>query len=286
MLVIGQVAICTLVLVGMGLCQRNLYNLRHVDPGFSARNLVAVQVYPASKDESETQVKKTSQRLRDAVATLPGVESVALAVELPLSLGFWQVPVELPDHSKKLKIAQNIVDADYFATFGISVLEGRAFNRGDREGSQEVVMINRKMAEIFWPGEDALGKTVLGGDIADHPLRQATLIGVTANGKYSDFEEEDRPVIYSALSQHYQAGFSIVARTKGDPRLWIEPLARVVREAGLTSVFHPLTYEAWSNFTGAIATHYGRHSGGLERVGIAASGDRAGRCDLLFSQRA
>ena len=42
-LVIVQVAICTLVLVGMGLCQRNLYNLRHADLGFSARNLMARQ---------------------------------------------------------------------------------------------------------------------------------------------------------------------------------------------------------------------------------------------------
>ena len=41
-----QVAVCTLVLVGMGLCQRNLYNLRHVDPGFSARNLVAMMIFP------------------------------------------------------------------------------------------------------------------------------------------------------------------------------------------------------------------------------------------------
>jgi predicted permease len=248
-LVIVQVAICTLVLVGMGLCQRNLYNLRHVDPGFSARNLVAVQVYPASQGESETQVEETYMRVRTAVENLPGVESVALAVELPLSLGFWQIPVEFPDRGNKVKIAQNVVDGNYFATFGIPVLEGRSFNSGDREGNPEVVMINRKMAEAFWLGKDALGKAVLVGDVMGHPLRKATVIGVTANGKYGDFDEPDLPVIYSALSQHYQAGFSIVARTNGDPRLWINPLSRVVREAGLTSAFHPLTYEAWSNFT-------------------------------------
>src|SRR6185369_10205754 len=46
MLVIAQVAVCTLVLVGMGLCERSLYNLRHTDPGFSARNLVALTVFP------------------------------------------------------------------------------------------------------------------------------------------------------------------------------------------------------------------------------------------------
>ena len=267
-LVIVQVAICTLVLVGMGLCQRSLYNLRHVDPGFSARNLVAVQVYPASRSESEVQVKETYRRLSAAVAGLPGVESVTLAVELPLSLGFWKVPVEFPDHSKSVKIAQNVVDDNYFTTFGISVLEGRSFNSGDREGSPEVIMINRKMAETFWPGQDALGKAVLVGDIGGHPARQATVIGLTANGKYGDFDEPDQPVIYSALAQHYQAGFSIVAKTSGDPRLWMEPLARVVREAGLTSAFHPLTYEAWSNFPLLLQRITASVVGGLSGLGL------------------
>ena len=248
-LVIAQVAICTLVLVGMGLCQRNLYNLRHVDTGFSARNLVAVQVYPAADNESDAQINATYRRMRESVAALPGVESVALAVEMPLSLGFWEVPVELPDQNRKMRIAQNIVDPNYFATFGIPLVEGRGFNSGDREGGQEVVVINRKMAEMFWPGQDAIGKAVLAGDIADHPLRRAVVIGVTANGKYSDFDEPDIPVLYNALSQHPLAGFSIVARTKGDPGLWVEPLDRLVREAGLASAFHPLTYEGWSDFT-------------------------------------
>jgi predicted permease len=248
-LVIAQVAICTLVLVGMGLCQRNLYNLRHVDPGFSARNLVAVQVYPEKQGTSEAQVKNIYMQMRAAVSALPGVESVALAGQVPLSLGFSQVPVELPDHSKKITIHQNVVDENYMGTFGIPVLEGRSFNSVDRAGSQEVVMINRKMAETFWPRENALGKTVLVSDVEGQPARRATVIGVTANGKYGSFDEPDDSIIYSALSQHYQAGFTIVARTQGDPRLWIEPLGRVVREAGLVSVFRPLTYESWSNFT-------------------------------------
>lgn len=248
-LVVVQVAICTLVLVGMGMCQRSLYNLRHVDPGFSARNLVAVQVYPSEKGQTKAEGKQTLERLRNSIASLPGVESVSLAFELPLSLGFWQVPVDLPGQNKSLKIAQNVVDETYFATFGIPVLEGRAFHSGDREGSPEVVLINRKMAETFWPGESALGKTVLVGDVNGSPEHKATVIGVTANGKYDGFDEADQPVIYNSLNQSNQAGFTVVARTQGDPRLWIEPIAKVVREANLVVAFHPLTFEAWSNFT-------------------------------------
>ncbi|MBV8902702.1 MAG: ABC transporter permease [Acidobacteriia bacterium] len=254
-LAVVQVAVCTFVLIGMGLCHRNLYNLRHVDPGFSARNLVAVQVYPASDHESDTQIKNTYQRLRASVAALPGVESTALSLEVPLSLGFWKVAVEFPDHTRQMKIAQNVIDENYFATFGIPLLEGRNFNSGDREGRTEAIVINRKAAETFWPRRDPLGQALLVGDAplgpapaTGQPQRRAVVIGVTANGKYSDFDEPDQPVIYSALGQHSQAGFTIVARTKGDPRLWVGPISRVVREAGLTTPFHPLTYEAWSNF--------------------------------------
>ena len=92
-LVIIQVAICTLVLVGMGLCQSSLYNLRHVDPGFSARNLVAVTVYLEGEGYSESRGKELYETLRRTVSALSGVESVSLAWDLPL-FGAGEAPVQ------------------------------------------------------------------------------------------------------------------------------------------------------------------------------------------------
>jgi hypothetical protein len=76
-LVVSRVAICTLVLVGMGLCQRNLYNLLQVDPGFSARNLVAVTVSLAGEGYTEARGKESYETLRRTVSALPGVESIS-----------------------------------------------------------------------------------------------------------------------------------------------------------------------------------------------------------------
>ena len=271
-LVIAQVAICTLVLVGMGLCRRNLYNLRHVDPGFSARDLVGVQVYPskegAAKDNGNAQLRNVYQRVRSEVGALAGVESVALAWQLPLSLGFGHVSAELPDHGKKADVAQNTVDENYFDTFGIPVLQGRVFNSGDREGGPEVAVINRKMAETFWPGQNPLGKIVMVGNVEGSAPRPTTVIGVTANGKYSAFDEPDDSVVYTSLNQHPQAGFSLVARTKGDPRLWIEPLERVMQSENLISVFRPLTYESWSSFTLLLQRITATVAEGLSALGL------------------
>ncbi len=93
-LVIGQVAVCTVVLVGMGLCERSLYNLRHVDPGFSARNLIAMAIYPNDEALPEAKGKALFEDVRRQVSRLPGVESVTLAAEIPL-LGASPEPVLL-----------------------------------------------------------------------------------------------------------------------------------------------------------------------------------------------
>jgi predicted permease len=244
-LVIVQVAVCTLVLVGMGLCQRSLYNLRHTDPGFSQRNLVAVTIYPQDDKPTEAASRERQANVRRTVTALAGVESVTLASNLPLALGYNEVPTKLPESDRKIPVGHVTVDGDYFATFGIRLLSGRVFNSGDRENTPDVVVINRTMADLLWPGQDPVGKTVLTGDTP----HKSTVIGVAANGKYGSFDEPARAVIYVALSQHYQPSVVVVARTKGDPNLWIDPLSQAVRGLDVFLPFRPVTFDSWTNFT-------------------------------------
>jgi predicted permease len=244
MLVIVQVAICTLVLVGMGLCQRNLYNLRHVDLGFGARNLVANSVYIEAEGYDEARGKELYGTLRRTVSALPGVESVTLASQLPL-LGASQVPVQLPDGAKTVSIAHTVVDADYFNTFGMRMRAGRAFNSSDHENSPAVAIVNQKMAERFWPGQDPVGKFILAGE----PAQKVIVVGVAPNGKYLDLDEPAQPFMYYALSQHYGGWINVIARTKGDPRNWIEPFAQALRKLGLKILIQPVTLENWMTLT-------------------------------------
>ena len=240
-LVIVQVAVCTLVLVGMGLCQRSLYNLRHVDPGFSARSLIALQVVPKNEQTPKDRVREIYNTLRQQVSELPGVESASLTSILPL-LSNIKEPVQFPDGGKKIQIANSNVDEHYFDTFGIRVLSGRVIQSSDREGSPEVVVINRKMAEMFWPGRDAVGQSVMAGD----PPRKATVVGVVADGKYEDLDEPPAPFMYFALNQHYQGWTNIVARTKANPDLWIEPITKAVGKLDLWAL-NPVTFDTWLN---------------------------------------
>ncbi|MES1258840.1 MAG: ADOP family duplicated permease [Acidobacteriota bacterium] len=243
-LAVAQIAICTLVLIGLGLCQRNIYNLRHTDMGFSARNLVAMTTYLKDEGHSDANGKELYGAMRKAVAALPGVESVTLALDLPL-FGESEIPVQPPAGGKKVSVAHTVVDAAYFSTLGIPVLQGRVFDSGDREAGMQAIVINRKMAETFWPGRNAVGQAVLAGE----PASQFTVVGVVADGKYDDLYGPRRPFLYYALSQHYQPGISVIARTAGDPRLWVKPLERAIHNLGFRAPVRAVTFERWLNLT-------------------------------------
>ena len=234
-LVMVQVAACTVVLVGMGLCQRSLYNLRHVDLGFSARNLVVVQV--ARNGKTGAQLEQSRQDLKREIGSIAGVEAVSLAAGLPL-FGGAPEPVKLPGSDNKIPVQHTTVDADYFSTFGIRIFSGRVFNSFDRENTPAAVVINRKMAEMLWPGKDAVGQEVVVGDSA----RRATVIGVVADGKYEDLDETPQPFLYYALSQQHADDVYVVARTTGDPARSIAPVAQAVKKVGFPVPLTPYVY--------------------------------------------
>ncbi|HEY7387578.1 MAG TPA: ABC transporter permease [Bryobacteraceae bacterium] len=243
-LVAIQVAVCTLVLVGLGLCQRSLYNLRHVDLGFSARNLIAHTVLLQAEGYNEVRGKQLYQTLRRTAAAIPGVEAVTLAANLPL-MGASAGPVQIPGGAKTISVGQSVVDANYFSTLGMPIVRGRPFSPSEREGSPPVVIVNQKMADLFWPGEDPIGKIVSAGN----PMQNVTVVGVSANGKYEDLDELPQPFLYLPLSQHYLGYINVVVRTKGDPRRWSAPLTQALRNLRFKILFQPATLNDWMNLT-------------------------------------
>ncbi len=243
-LVVAQITVCTLVLVGMGLCERSIYNLRHVDVGFTAKNLLADMLLPGDEGFSEARGKQVYAKVREAVSALPGIESVSLSSALPL-IDDDTEPVQPDNQGTPTTVGNDSADGNYFATFGIRLLAGRVFDATDTETSPEVVVINRKMAEVFWPGQSAVGHTVLVGK----PAKRETIVGVVANGKYGGLDEEPQPFIYQAFDQSYQRDATIVARTKGEPTLWANPIAQIVKDAGLQTPMRPFTYESWKSLS-------------------------------------
>jgi putative ABC transport system permease protein len=232
-LVIVQVAVSTLVLVGVGLCYRSLENLRRVDPGFSARNLAAVPVFMEYNGFNESTGPKFYARLRHAGAQVYGVEAVALGQGLPLQLGGGGE--EARAGGTVVQAGNTVVDGDYFSTVGIRLLSGRTFDASDTAPSPKVAVIGSEMARLLWPGQDPVGRTVQMGKAA------IKVIGVVADVKCDSLDEAPRAFLYLPLSQNYSASIMLIARTQGDPRLWTGSLSRAVRSLGVRAPMPPIT---------------------------------------------
>jgi predicted permease len=253
LLVVAQVAACTIVLIGVGLCLKSLVNLRKVDLGFSARN-VAILTFNDLQTEgnhhSELQGRALYASIREKVAQLPGVESIAFADIFPLGwsgnpgsdhIQAGDAPAD-PDHAES--IGSGNVDSNYFGTLGIPVLAGRVFQESDTPKSAEVIVVNHTMAEKYWPHKNPVGRTVRVQD----GKRSVTVIGVVGDTKLEDIDEEPTPLFYYALSQHYQSNISLLVRTQGKPAQLISALADVLQKLDPELGYRSITMEENTNF--------------------------------------
>ena len=146
--------------------------------------------------------------------------------------------------AKPSQIATNVVDGDYFETLGIPLLAGRTFNSSDTEKSPEVAVINHKMADIYWPDGNAIGKEVH----FQNGKRLVAVIGVAADGKYNTLDEPAHPVMYYALSQHYQPNLMLIVRTQGKPQQWVLPLSEMAASLGIKLDAPPFTSDDVMHF--------------------------------------
>ncbi|KPK66263.1 MAG: hypothetical protein AMS21_02845 [Gemmatimonas sp. SG8_38_2] len=228
-LVIAQVALSLALLSGAGLLVRSLQNALAIDPGFELRSGVVLPVNLGFGQYDEAEGRVLRQELLNRVATLPGVESAALAAFVPLGMihGHHDVYVDgyEPAPNELMLVKRNMVSADYFETMGIRVLRGRAIDQRDVESSLPVAMVNETMARRFWADGDPLGRPVQ----ADLGITY-TVIGVIEDGKYSSLASGSEPYLVLPLTQsEYVQRVNLVAKTRHHPRALIEPLLSEVQ---------------------------------------------------------
>jgi macrolide transport system ATP-binding/permease protein len=249
-LVMIQVAVCTVVLIGVGLCFRSLHSLERVNLGFTARNVAILTLDLRANGYSGEQGRSMYRRMRDAASQIYGVESTGLASDLPVSGNGGrdeQVRVEgSPATSQQAaSIASVAVDENYFSTLGIPVLAGRVFAAADTAKGPAVMVINHLMAEKYWPGQNPIGKTVQ----IETGNQVVTVVGVVGDGKYIDIDEPARPFMYFDLNQRYQAVVYVMARTQGNPHQWLTPMSDALEKLDSQLFFQTLTMDDWMDFT-------------------------------------
>ena len=213
-LLVAQVAVSLALLVAATLVVRSQAQAVRVNPGFdpSGVNLFAIDVSQSGYDASTAPV--LYRTLVREVSSLPGVQSVSLAFQLPLVVvGMMTRGVDVdgyrPGTREDMNFGYNVVSEDYFATMRIPVVRGRVFETRDDAMAPKVAIVNEPFARRYWPGQDPIGRTVR---IADQSHR---VIGVVREIKYVSITEGPRPYVYISLAQNYMPQVTLHVRSSG-----------------------------------------------------------------------
>ena len=242
-LVVMELAVALVLLTSAGLLLRSFANLRAVDLGIRTDHmLTAGYDLPAQQYSKQSAVDVFNSELLTRLRALPGVEAAGMTTELP-AVGSRNFQMYVPEGVNTGKMAwPSLVMGDYFEAAGIHLLRGRFFTDADRADSPLVVIVNRKLAEQVWPGQDPIGKRVHLG-APESPLPWMRVVGEIADVKQGAANEETLPQLYQpALQIRASAGSfadpdpdavgvsggKIVVRGKLEPREMVSSLRATV----------------------------------------------------------
>ncbi len=223
LLVIAEVAVSFVLLIGAGLLINSFLHLRNLDPGFRADHLLTAKIdLPELKyPDSEHRVPFLDDVLR-RVTALPGVQSAAIAGNLPLTyngdsmyIAVEGIPDPPPDQQRD--VIYRAIGPGYFSTMGISLTRGRDFTAQDTTETTYAVIVSEKLAQYFWPNQDPIGKRLKpGSTTSDLPWRE--VIGVVKDVRQNDFVAAPKMQMYFSYRQLKSlAPNALVVRTQVEP---------------------------------------------------------------------
>jgi putative ABC transport system permease protein len=217
LLVIFESAVAVVLLIGAGLLVRSLIELQKVDPGFDSNNVLTLRLdLPHKKYGDEGKAANFWEQLETHVASLPGVQSVGLVTELPLSGQLNDLPFTVegrppvsPDQAFDADFRR--VNQNYFSAMRIPLLRGRNFTEQEVRQSDKVALVSQQLVDTVFPNEEPLGKrlvTAIGGQTFE-------IIGVVGDIRHQSLGGQPFPAMYFPTRDIGR--FNLAIRTQGDP---------------------------------------------------------------------
>jgi putative ABC transport system permease protein len=240
LLVGGQVALASLLLVASSLLIQSFQALQKVPLGFDPHNLLMVGIkLSSSKYENQTDHKIRTEEmaafyesLLQRIRSVPGTEASALGNNAPFngsnySTDFGVVGQPEPRLGEEPTAEYESVSPDYFRTLKIQLIRGRTFDAEDRIGKTPVVIIDEKLANRCFPGQDPIGRQ-LAEDAHKADSVKYTIVGMVRTVRHDDLASQPKLAeLYFPVSQKPDLQMTVLLRAKGDP----QGLVSAVREA-------------------------------------------------------
>ena len=220
--VVAQVALALVLMVGAGLMTRSFRAQLAVDAGADVEGVQAMRMQlPNSRFDSDETIWTFAAELERRVTALPGVLSASISSDLPFRGGTSASYIfrEGDGPDDRIRYHRHFVTPTYLETLGVGLLEGRFLDEGDVDASTGVIVITEAMARRVFPGESALGKTMLLRPDGTFPVE---IVGIVEDVRYRNLTtslmaDANSPDVFFSYWQIASRGIEVAVRTQGDP---------------------------------------------------------------------
>lgn len=225
----AEVAVALVVLMAAALFLRSFAETRETDPGFKREGVLLASYDLTGRSLDSAGARAFATRLLERVRQLPGVESAAIAAQVPLdihglAMRTFAVEGRPADERRPDRALNNTVTPGYFQTMGIPFRAGKDFADLSDAAAPPQAVVNEEFARRFIDGEP-IGRRVQLRD------RWYLITGVVRNSLSDSFGEPATPVLYLSYRDRPMQSGEIHVRTRvGTETLLAPELQRSVRE--------------------------------------------------------
>lgn len=231
LLAISQIALSLLLLISAGLFIKSLISVSRIDLGIRTENIVSFGLSPELNKYTSERSRALFTKLEENLATLPGVTHVATAMVPLLAGNNWGNDVSVdgfekgPDTDSNSRF--NAVSADYFKTFGINLIAGRAFTNADAFNAPKVAIVNEAFVRKFSPNSPIVGKRMNNTGAKKNDIE---IVGVARDTKYSEVKDAVPPLFFLPYRQDDTGSNYFYIATALPPEQIVPSLRRAVAE--------------------------------------------------------
>jgi len=205
-LVVAEIAVALVLLTASGLLLRSFEKMREVDLGFRVdHTLSAFYVLPQKRYATQSAIDNFTDTLLRNLRQLPGVKAAGISSSLPAAGDGGELAITVEGHVPQKDAGLNmaavsLMQGDPFQALGVRLLQGRLFTESDKADSQLVAIVNRKLAEHFWPGQDPIGKRLRRG-MPETPTPWLTVVGIVDDVKLGSPDDATVEQFYQPVTQ-------------------------------------------------------------------------------------
>jgi predicted permease len=219
------------LLIAAGLFVRSVRSAESIDLGFDPSHVLNATTDVAQQGYDEARGRAFYDELLRRAKQIPGVEAASLAYSVPLgyynTAAFLEIEGQPPSTKARRPVAgYNAVSPEYMQTIRPRLLRGRFISPQDDERGRRVAVVNRHMANTYWPGQEAIGKRFRSTDLQNVWLE---VVGVVQDGKQAGLFADPAGYFFVPIAQQYKSLRALQLRTAGDPAVLAPFVAREIR---------------------------------------------------------